>query len=313
MKNFLTFRALDSALLHKAGLNENDVIPALRATMINGKLMKIYRLLDGLNDPWYHKNTTVSSGADNLVGKDSGGAYTLSAVDATTDYLTKSSTGWSVGQLFTASFYNASSGARVCDFVGIITSVVATTQGFYSVITGSDSGMTLTGTRYTITEIKGPSTNVIDLSSTYVKDLLRIYDNGYTGGKVRLFTPIKDPAIFAVLHRDPYFDGRVAYFHRGDSVILYVGTSAAALGTIQMEYRGKPTPCTDFDSDVYIDIPPEDNQILMDEVLSEYLQAANKEVPPDVAARNMEFQKRYDSAMADLQKTQTTIKGVRGA
>jgi hypothetical protein len=49
----------------------------------------------------------------------------------------------------------------------------------------------------------------------------------------------------------------------------------------------------------------------MDEVLSEYLQAAGKETPPDVQARNMEFQKRYDAAQADLSKTMGTVSGHR--
>jgi hypothetical protein len=310
MKNFLTFRALDSALLHKADLNENDVIAPLRATMINDKLMKIYRLLDGLNDPWFHKTTTLVAGSDIISIRNSGGDIALTAVDPNAKTLQKVAGVWTVGDIFSMSFWNSSTGARICDFVGKVISINGAICT-YTVLKGSDAGMTMSSSTYMGFQLKGASTLTLDLSSLYVKDILKIYDNGYTGGKIRIFTPIKDPAIFAVLHRDPYFDTRIAFFQLADTVNLYQGAGAAALGTIQFEYRGKPALCADFDSDVFIDLPPEDNQILMDEVLSEYLQAANKEVPPDVATRNAEFQKRYDAAMADLQKTTTTVKGIR--
>lgn len=310
-KNNLTFRQLDSALLHKAGLNENDVIPALRVMMINNKLLKIYRLLDGLNDPWYHRTTTLAAAADVILVSNSGGDDTLTAVTPGSDTYQLTTGTPRVGDLFTATFWNSANGTLFCHFTGRVISVVGQVAT-YTVIDGSDTGATLASSNYKLTVLRGAASNTLDLSTLYVKDILKIYDNAYTGGKIRIYTPIKDPAIFAVLHRDPFFDTRVAYFHRGDTIELFVGTTATALGTIQFEYRGKPALCADFDTDVAIDLPPEENQVLMDEVLSEYLQAAKKEVPPDVAARTLEFQKRYEAASADLQKTQTQVKGVRG-
>jgi len=304
VKNYLTFRALDSALLHKASLNENDVIPALRITMINQKLMKIYRLLDGLNDPWYHKQglaVTVAGDVEFL------GTASITSYTASTNTIVRSTGTWINGQLLSCVINNGS-GTLVANFLGIVASGGGTATAVLTVI-GTDADKS--SNTMNVTVLKSPAAAVIDLSATYVKDILRVWDNGYTGGKPRIFTQIKDPQIFSVLHRDPFFDGRVAWFHRGDTVELYIGASATALATVNYEYRGKPTLCADFDSDVVIDLPPEDNQVLMDEVLSEYLQAANKEVPPDVAARTLEFSKRYEAAMNDLAKQQTT-RGVRG-
>jgi hypothetical protein len=304
MLNFLNFRQLDTALLHKAGLNENDVIPALRIVMINDKLMKLYRLLDGLNDPWFHKTTTLAAASDVEILTDA----QITSFTSGTLTLVRAAGTWRLGQLLSISIFSGA-GAHVADFLARVVSGQGTATAVLSVISGTP--VTLGANKITVISPFGCTASTLDLSTTYVKDILKIYDNAYTGGKIRLFTPIKDPAIFAVLHRDPFFDARIAYFHLGNSVELYIGPSATALGTIQFEYRGKPALCTDFDTDVVIDIPPEDNQILMDEVLSEYLQAAGKEVPPDVQARNNEFQKRYDAAQTDLQKTQATVSGHR--
>ena len=306
MQNYLTYRALDTALLHKGDLNENDVVPALRVTMINNKVMKLYRLLDGLNDPWFHKTTTLTAASDVEILTD---AQITSYTNATKTLVRAAGT-WINGNLIIVSIFTAG-GAHTADFVARIVSGGGTATAVISIISGA--GADLGANKITFTTPMGASTLSLSLTGLYVKDILKIYDNGYTGAKNRLFTPIQDAAIFNVLHRDPFFDNRIAYFWRGDTIDLYVGSAAAALATTQFEYRGKPVVCTDFDTDVFIDIPPEDNQILMDEVLSEYLQAGNKEQPPDLTARLAEYQKRYDAAMADVQKTQSSIHGRRGA
>lgn len=305
MKNFLSFRQLDSALVHKAELNENDIPPALRIVYINDKLMKVYRLLDGLNDPWYAKSSlgvSVASDIETLTDAQ------ITSYTASTNTIVRASGTWKLGQVLVISIFDGT-GAHIADFVGIVASGAGTATAVLTVL-GSDADMG--ANKITVTNIKSTYGSVIDLSGLYVKDILRVYDNAYTGGKTRIFSPIADPAIFSVLHRDPFYDGRVAYYHSGDTLYLYVGPSATALGTVSFEYRGKPTPCTDFDTDVIIDLPPEDNQILMDEVLAEYLTHVGKPIPADVANRQQEFQARYDAAMQDIAKKQAMVKGVRG-
>lgn len=304
MKNFLTFPQLDSALLHKGKLSENDVLPDLRMVFINDKLMKIYRLLDGLNDPWYHKQAlavTVSADVETLTDGQ------ISSYTASTNTIVRNVGTWKLGQLLIVSIFSTG-GAHVADFVGIVNSGAGTATATLTVIgTDADKG----ANSITVTVLKSASNSVIDLSQLYVKNIIRVWDNAYVGGKVRVFTPVADPTIFSMTHSDPFFKSRVAYYHRGNTVELTVGTSAAPLATVNFEYRGKPAPCIDLITETEIDIPPEDNQILMDEVLSEYLQAANKEVPADVAARVLQFQKVYDAAMADVAKQQE-VKGKRG-
>lgn len=301
MKNYLSFRQLDSALIHKAALNESDIVPALRIAYINNKLMKIYRLLDGLNDPWYHKQSLAVSVAAEISNQ----ALTFTG----TTVVVRTTGTWKLGEIFTLVATDGT-GTIVVDVVGIITGGAGTVNGTFTVLKGTpvDTGSAAATTGMIF---GSPNLSTIDLSALYVKNITRLWDNGYTGGKERIFTEIKDPQIFAVLHRDPFFDTRVAWYHRGDSVLLYV-PSGITLGTVNMEYRGKPVPCTDFDTDVYVDIPPEDNQVLMDEVLAEYLTHAGKPVPEDVMQRQAEFQKRYDAALADVERHSALIKGKRG-
>jgi hypothetical protein len=304
LKNFLSFKQLDSALLHKAELNENDIPQTLRIVYINEKLMKMYRLLDGLNDPWYHKQAlavTVTSDVDTLTNAQ------ITSYTASTNTLVRAAGTFKLGQVMTLSFWTAG-GAHLADFVGIVASGAGTATAVLTVI-GTDADFTGIGT---VTILKSAASSVIDLSALYVKDLVRVYDNGYTGGKVRLFSPIADAKLLSVLHRDPFFDGRIAYFHRGDTVELYIGPTAAALGTVSFEYRGKPTPCADLDTDVFIDLPPEDNQSLMDEVLAEYLTHTGKPIPPDVAGRQAEFQAKYGAAERDASAGAGTD-GIRGS
>jgi len=332
VKNYLTFRQLDSALVHKAGLNENDIVPNLRIAYINNKLMKIYRLLDGLNDPWYHKQSlAVTAGSDIVEVKVNRAGQSSSTVLCTaTGMIITATQPWKLGEIFVLCRsewdHDASPTPQNTSkaFVGRVTAIDNTAPYYtctFEVIGGTTPGAadylwdTVGSGYYTafdLIKIQSPSTLIISLASLYVKDILRIWDNAYTGGKNRIFTEIKDPQIFSNLHRDPFFDKQVAWFQRGESVELYVGTTATALGTINIEYRGKPTPCTDFDTDVYIDIPPEENQVLMDEVYAEYLTHMKIEIPSEVQARQAEFSKRYESAMADVQRRETMVHGKRG-
>jgi hypothetical protein len=64
MKNFLTFRELDLAAMSKAGLSENDIPAEVRQRLVNMKLMELYKLLDGLNDPFYDRTTTLTTDND---------------------------------------------------------------------------------------------------------------------------------------------------------------------------------------------------------------------------------------------------------
>jgi hypothetical protein len=315
----MTFRQLDSALIHKGKLNENDIVPTLRIAYINNKLMKIYRLLDGLNDPWYHKQTlAVTPAADITFAADPADASVFSLNYSTTTLIFATArTDLKVGTVFSFAYFSNGSPDITNCIVGRVTAVTTSKIYIFELISSTGGANyppspERTDTVGLLTIFGSPSSLVISLSTLYVKDILRIWDNAYTGGKPRIFTEIKDPQIFSVLHRDPFFDKQVAWFQRGDNVELYVGPNATALATINIEYRGKPAICADFDTDAFIDLPPEENQVLMDEVYAEYLTHTNQPIPEEIQQRQAEFSKRYESAMADVQRKEALVHGKRG-
>jgi hypothetical protein len=149
------------------------------------------------------------------------------------------------------------------------------------------------------TILKSFSAIVADLSTIYLKDIKRIFDDqGDEDNNERLFVQITEPKIFTLLHKDPFFRQRIAWMQRGDTLLFFVGPDADPLGNITMDFRGKPALYTNSTENNVLDIPPEMNQLLMDGMLLEYA-AYGKGAPVDV---NGAIKARYDSAMADLQK-----------
>jgi hypothetical protein len=300
----MTFAQLERACLAKAGISENDIIPELRMMLINNKLMRAYRLLDGLNDPWYHKQALAVSVASGVVIKSTASGHAI-VVDGTTNTISATGITWNLGEMFVVDTPDAGNTKM---FIGRIVDGEGTALGVYEVVAGTEFSVTEYGA---VMVLRSASATVIDLSALYVKDIIRVWDNAYTGAKERLFMEIKDSRLFSSLHRDPFYNAEVAYFQRGDSVELFKGSTATALGTVNVEYRGKPALFTAATSTSFIDFPPEDNQILMDEVLVEFMMSANKEVPQDLQARHAEFEKRYQAAAADVQKTVEMVRGKR--
>jgi hypothetical protein len=306
MKNYLQFNQLDSACIKKADLNESDIEPALRVLYMNNALQRVYRLLDGLNDPWYTRTSlAVSVSGDVEILTDA----QITSYASTDNLIDRASGSWNLGDVLAISIFSGA-GAHVADFVGIV-NLIDPNDSSKATLTVLGTDADLSANKITVIRYKSPTGSIIDLSSLYVKSITRVYDNAYTGGKVRVFRPIMDPLIWSQLHRDPVFYGEVCYRHIGDKVELNVGKNAASLATVNFDYRGKPALCSDVDSANIVDIPPEENDTLMNEVTSLYLQHQGKEAPPDVASRAAEFGKRYDAAVNDAAKA-ATVKGKRG-
>jgi hypothetical protein len=80
-----------------------------------------------------------------------------------------------------------------------------------------------------------------------------------------------DTQEFTLLRRNPWKQGIVAWYQRGDVLELYVGPKANALGTVKGEYRGKPALFTDANIDASIDIAPENNPLLIAELVPMYM------------------------------------------
>ena len=154
------------------------------------------------------------------------------------------------------------------------------------------------------------SGTTIDVSGIYFKDFLKIYDNNFTGTlgvQTRIFDEYKDAKLFGDLSANPIITN-VGWHQRGDTIELYVPSGAYPLGTVMGEYRGKPAIYSDATMNNIIDIPPEQNQVLVDEVTASYLIDRGKEVPPDLASRQALYQKQYEAAEANKVKSME-IKG----
>jgi hypothetical protein len=308
MKNYLLFGALDTKCLQAAGLNESAINPLVRQAIINDKMFKIYRMLDGLNDPFYNRSgvLTVATDQEYLKGSDLGGVVT--AVDATLHTIARSSGLFTAGSVLSLTAYDKATDA-LSQFIAVVVTGGATAT--YAVISGTEFNWPpMAPVELFVAVLKTLSVLSIDLSTYYIKDVTKVWDNGGVAGDVRVFDPIVDPVIFQYLPGDFWHKTRVAWHFRGDVLQLDVGVNATALGVVQVEYRGKPALFTDTTIGNEIDIPPEDNQILSDEVTAEFLSQKKLALPPELAAKIGRYKEMYDAAEADKIKQLKVAAGV---
>jgi hypothetical protein len=303
MKNFLTFGKLDSMCRAQAGnFTQDDIDIAKREMYINTKLMKIFRMLDGLNDPWYNKSAVVSvATTDQVYLKDSaqGGTISVMLVSGSSIIITASAA-FIAGSMLHINMVDASNGHILYQCVARVTTGGTTATAV--IISGSM--VTYAAQHLSVIIIKSYSTASIDMSGIYFKDIVKITDGEFTtitGEKTRVFRPYKDSQLFGGLSTDAIVRN-IGWYQRGDTVELFVPVGSNPLGIVTMEYRGKPALYTEATVDVDVDIPPEDNQILIDEVVASYLVEKGKNVATDLNARLTQYQKMYEVAEANKVK-----------
>ena len=308
MQNNLTFGALDALCMRQAGgLTSNDIDILIRQNYINVKLMKLYRALDGLNDPWYNKSSVVTvSTTDQSYLKDSGQSGTITGLTVSSSTITLAgSTTFVAGQLLNITLVLKADGTLVNHCIARV--ITGGTTATATILSGSMITYVSATHHLTIIGISSYSATTIDMSGIYFKDIVRIYDDKYTataGQKNRVFTPYKDAQFFGSLSVNPQKVYSVAWYQRGDTVELFVGSSAISLGTITMEYRGKPSLYTDATMGNYVDIPPEQNDILIDDVIASFLVDRKKSVPENIQNKINNW---YASAEADKVKNMETV------
>jgi hypothetical protein len=313
MKNNLTLGQVDAICMAQAGnLAQNDIDIALRQAYINSKLMKLYRMLDGLNDPWYNKVATLTVAADQTPLKDttnSSGSITSMVVSGSTVTIVDASHTFVAG---TYLYISECVAGKIMSYQNIAIVTTGGALGCIATIIGTPNIVTFAAATHglSIMIIGSPSSTAIDVSSLYFKEFTRISDENYTatslGTTTRVFYPIKDEQLFAGLVTNPMRVKTVAWHQRGDIIQLFVGASANALGTVTGEYRGKPALYDDTTINNNVDIPPEDNQILIDEVVASFLIDKGKTPPLDVAGRLVQYQKMYEAAEANKVKAMET-------
>jgi len=278
MKNYLTYGQVDSVCLKMAKLGENDLHPLMRQLIVNDKVGKIFRVLDGLNDPWYNRTAVLTSAGEVENLWDSTFADgVVTAVTTTT--ITRSSGAFGAGSLIAITDYDQSNGNSVQALCRI---TVGGATATFEVIAGTVIPFPVASHRVFVTVIPSLSSNAVDLSTMYVQKVLRVWDDGGTDTQDRNYDEFNDGMAFGLLWRNPFFDKRLCWYHRGDTLQIFQGKSADAYSVVQMEYRGKPALFTDATIANSVDIPPEDNQMLLDEVTAEYIRRSGGTVPPEL-------------------------------
>jgi len=282
MKNFLTFAMLDSQCLKQAGnLTDNDIYPQTRMNYINTSLMKIYFILDNANDPFYNRSAVLTIGNDieTLSGQNNNATIGLNTTNNT---VYRSSGTFTAGSLIVIT--SVDNDVPRHNFVARITSNGQTAS--YTRISGTNLNRHTTEI-LSFTIIKSLSQYSYDLSQLYVKSINTIYDDRLysTPGTIRVFDKITDPVLYFNRSLDYNAKNRVAWYHQGDTVQFFVGSEANSLGIVTMEYRAKPALFTDATKNNEIDIPPEANQMLIDEVTTLYMNEVKRPVPEEIVKR----------------------------
>ena len=301
MKNHLTFQQLDSTCMALAGnLTQNDIKPILRQTYINNALMKMYRILDSINDPWYDKSTTLTV---TTTDQEFLGSADVSVINASTFAITRGTGLFATGEILSISLITKASGAVAYQWLALVTSGGATAT--WSTISGTAATYNSSTQSCSVIGWKTFSGTTADVSAYYFKDFTCISDLEYTAGVhtvQRVFYRYKDIQKFSGLATDPSSANIIAWYQRGDTIVFFVGSTANALGTVTGIYRGKPTLFSDATLTNAIDIPPEDNQILIDEVTSKFLIDQGKAVPVSLQEQLANWSKAAEAAALDRQK-----------
>jgi hypothetical protein len=308
MKNYLTYSEIDSKCRKLAGVSENDIITPVRQAIINDLIYKIYGLLDGVNHPWWNRIISLTVGADQEELKDTvtnGG--TITAIDSTAKTIARSSGTFPAGAILDIVVVTKSNDLIAGQWKARVT-VAGATATYEKIGTGTEVTYASATHVCFVNVMKKLSATSADLSTQYVKDLIKVFDDQETGTKERVFDRIKDPRIFGNTHKDPFHTKRIAWYHGGDTIYFDIGATATAIGIAQAEIVACPTLYTDATENNTLDIPPAENQMLTDEVVSEFLKQSGNPVPSDLAARLTLYQKRYESSVADRLKA-LEIKG----
>jgi hypothetical protein len=201
---------------------------------------------------------------------------------------------------------------KVAQFQNIAIITTGGALGCVATIIGTPNIVTFASATYglSIMIVGSPSSTAIDVSDTYFKEFVKISDENYLasalGTQTRVFTPVQDAQLFYGLVTNPMKTKTVAWHQRGDIIQLFVGSSANALGTVTGEYRGKPSLYDDTTINNTVDIPPEDNQMLIDETVASFLVDKGKTPPIDISGRLVMYQKMYEAAEANKVKAMET-------
>jgi hypothetical protein len=246
---------------------------------------------------------TVSNDLERLtdVNGGLGGAEEIvTALNATTHQITRSTGAWAAGTLLDILLITKATGVLVAMYKATVT-VAGETATYAAVGTILGAETTYAGATHSlfISGMKKLSATSASLGTNYVKEIVKVFDNAGTGGAERVFDTIKDSKLFGNAWDDPLEVSQVKVYHSGDTIYFSKGSSATALGTVQAEVVVKPGLYTEGTKNNAMDCPPEENGALRDSVVAEYIKATGGQVPSSFAQGAAVLQARIAAAQAD--------------
>jgi len=314
MLQYLTFKKLDSICLEMAQLGESDLFPNLRQDIVNDRRYKLFGLLDGTNDPWWNRIITLTVTADQEILADfTVNAGLLTALSASAHTVTRSGGVFVAGSVLDIVLALRTTGARVAQYKAMVT--VGGATGTYSIVgsvVGAETDYNSVTHTLFVNVMKKFSTTSADLSTQYIKNLIKIFDNAGPSGKERVFDLFTDARAFGEAYLNPYATKRVICLQYGPTLEFQIGATATALATVQALVKGKPSLYTDGTENNLLDSPPEENAMLEDEIAAEYARQAGKDIPTDVQSRlEGKWKAVYEAAAANRVKAMETNIGQR--
>ena len=302
MKNPVTYRQLDNMVLKTLNIDDTAIQPLIRQALFNNILYKLYALLNMVNHPWYERETDMTSGVSANTAFLTVGV--ISAIDATAKTITRAAGVWIVNSLLNIAIHNGSGVVLTQGVVHLDSLTSNDTVGHYTLLSGTIQTL---GVNLCSVFVHLPyASSSFSIATLYVQEVQEISDEvGYAG--LRMYNKITDPMHFHELTKDPRAADEIHWRQTGDTVTLYKGTAATAIGSaIVMSYRTKPALFTDANLDTSLDIPPEYNLVLFDMVAEQYAGAVQGTAIPDaITKRLQEFQSTYATEQGNAEVTKS--------
>jgi hypothetical protein len=292
VKNFLTFGQVESGVLREGKINDSQIGREIRKVYINQALMKVYDLLDALDDPFYNQPVILTIAADQDLRKSAnynGGV--IEKITASTKII-QSLTAFVSGQFVSVATWDGS-GVLQSFWTGRI--VTGGLQAVFEVLSGSavDFDYSVTGSNAAVAVVRSLSALSANLSALYFKRVNFISDT--VGNEFKM---VQDPQVFERSAADFFNQSKVLWYHQADVIKFAVGPRSASLGTVTAEIRMKPALYTDATVGSEIEIPPERNMMLQDEVTNLFYRHVGVPVPQDVAGRSAAYAAAFEALQA---------------
>ena len=302
MINFETYKGMDSKCVKLAKLTHNAIDPAIRRNIFNALVYRLYDAQDSLDSPFWNRTITltVADDLEELADTVTNGGI-ITAINSTAKTISRSTGTFPAGAIVDVVIANKTTGAKVAQLKGRI-SVAGATGTYVKIGTGTEATFASATHVCFVNVMKRLSATSATISDQYVKKVLKVFDDQGTGNKERVFDWITDPREFGNLWDSAFRASDVCVYQEGETIQFFVGSGATALGVVQAEIVAKPTLYTEATAANKIDLPPELNQQLTDELVAEYLRQAGQPIPDDVNKRLAEYQTRYGAKESEKQK-----------